>query len=408
MEKIESRFLRYVAIDTESAPAVETVPSTLKQHDLARLLTEELQAMGYEAEHDLEHCYVYATIPANNGKEGPVLGLIAHMDTSPDITGTNVKARIVKNYDGGDVILNEELDIVLSPDDYESLLDHVGEDLIVTDGTTLLGADDKAGVAEIMALAEYYAEHPEVKHGKIRIGFTPDEEVGNGPAFFDVEKFGADFAYTLDGGRPGEIEYENFNAASMVVKVTGRNIHPGGAKGKMINSVLIGIEFNNMLPVEQRPEFTSGYEGFFHLMSFEGSVESTTLAYILRDHDADKLEDKKAAALAAACYLNGRYGDGTVELTIKDSYRNMKEQILPHMHLIENAKAAMAELGIEPIIVPIRGGTDGARLSFMGLPCPNLCCGGYNAHGRFEYVTVQSLEKCFEIAREICRIYAEA
>lgn len=407
MEKIESRFLRYVAIDTESKPDVEAVPSTEKQHNLAKLLKEELTAMGYETEAD-EHCYVYASIPANNGKDGPVLGLIAHMDTSPDITGANVKARIVPNYDGGDVVLNEELGIVLSASEYESLQKHVGEDLIVTDGTTLLGADDKAGVAEIMALAEYYAEHPEVKHGPIKIAFTPDEEVGNGPAYFDVAKFGADFAYTLDGGDPGEIEYENFNAAAMTVKVTGLNIHPGSAKDKMKNACLIAMEFDALLPPEQRPEHTAGYDGFFHLMNMEGSVEHASLTYIIRDHDAQKIQDKEALALSAAAYLNQKYGAGTVEAVVRESYRNMKEQILPHMHLIENARAAMEKLGVAPITVPIRGGTDGARLSFMGLPCPNLCAGGCNAHGRFEYTSVQSLEKCFEIAREICAIYSKA
>ncbi len=407
MEKIAERFLRYTKIDTESQHDVNAVPSTDKQHNLARLLRDELTAMGYQAEAD-DHCYVYASIPANNGKTGPVLGLIAHMDTSPDITGANVNARIVENYDGGDVVLNAEKGIVLAAKDYESLQHHVGEDLIVTDGMTLLGADDKAGVAEIMALAEYYAEHPEVKHGPIRIAFTPDEEVGNGPAFFDVEKFGADFGYTLDGGEPGEIEYENFNAMSMTVKVSGLNIHPGSAKGKMKNASLIAMEFNALLPPEQRPEHTAGYDGFFHLTSMNGAVEEASLGYIIRDHDAAQIAEKKALALAAGDYLNQKYGEGTVVVTIKESYRNMKEQILPHMHLIENAKAAMEKLGIAPIIVPIRGGTDGARLSFMGLPCPNLCAGGCNAHGRFEYTSVQALEKCFEIAREICAIYNEA
>ena len=327
------------------------------------------------------------------------------MDTSPDITGKNVKARIVPNYDGGDVVLNEEKGIVLSPAEFDSLARHIGEDLIVTDGTTLLGADDKAGIAEIMALAEYLAEHPEVSHGPIRIAFTPDEEVGNGPAFFDVKGFGADFGYTLDGGRAGEIEYENFNAATLRVHVTGRNIHPGSAKGKMKNAIAIGMEFDSLLPADQRPQFTSGYEGFFHLNDISGTVEGADLLYIVRDHDAGKMAEKKALAEAAGRFLNEKYGSGTVEVSITDSYRNMKEQILPHMHLIDNAKAVMEELGIEPVVIPIRGGTDGARLSFMGLPCPNLCAGGENAHGRYEYTSVQALEQCFAIALGLVKKY---
>ena len=404
MEKIQDRFIRYTAIHTESKADVDTVPSTPIQFELAKLLRDELTTMGYTARMD-GHCYVYGEIPANNGKESPVLGLIAHMDTSPDITGKNVKARIVPNYDGGDVVLSEEKGIVLSPAEFDSLARHIGEDLIVTDGTTLLGADDKAGIAEIMALAEYLAEHPEVSHGPIRIAFTPDEEVGNGPAFFDVKGFGADFGYTLDGGRAGEIEYENFNAATLRVHVTGRNIHPGSAKGKMKNAIAIGMEFDSLLPADQRPQFTSGYEGFFHLNDISGTVEGADLLYIVRDHDAGKMAEKKALAEAAGRFLNEKYGSGTVEVSITDSYRNMKEQILPHMHLIDNAKAVMEELGIEPVVIPIRGGTDGARLSFMGLPCPNLCAGGENAHGRYEYTSVQALEKCFAIALGLVKKY---
>jgi tripeptide aminopeptidase len=383
---------------------MDCVPSTEKQHNLAKMLCAELQAMGYEATHD-EHAYVYATIPGNR-PQAPVLGLIAHMDTSPDASGTDVKAQIV-HYEGGDILLNKEKDIRLSPDEYEGLRKYVGQDIICTDGTTLLGADDKAGVAEIMQLAAYYAENPDAPHGTIKVGFTPDEEVGNGPAFFDVPGFGADFAYTLDGGEVGEIEYENFNASAMKVEVTGLSIHPGSAKDKMVNACLIAMEFNSLLPEQQKPAYTSGYEGFFHLCGMEGSIESATLTYIIRDHDADKFAAKEALAKAAADYINTKYGAGTLKLTIKESYRNMKEQIEPNFHLIENAKKAMESLGVTPITVPIRGGTDGATLSYMGLPCPNLCTGGANYHGRFEYISVQSMEKTFEIVKKIVEIYAE-
>jgi tripeptide aminopeptidase len=404
MERIEERFLRYVAVDTQSKNEMDCVPSTEKQHNLAKMLCAELQAMGYEATHD-EHAYVYATIPGNR-PQAPVLGLIAHMDTSPDASGTDVKAQIV-HYEGGDILLNKEKDIRLSPDEYEGLRKYVGQDIICTDGTTLLGADDKAGVAEIMQLAAYYAENPDAPHGTIKVGFTPDEEVGNGPAFFDVPGFGADFAYTLDGGEVGEIEYENFNASAMKVEVTGLSIHPGSAKDKMVNACLIAMEFNSLLPEQQKPAYTSGYEGFFHLCGMEGSIESATLTYIIRDHDADKFAAKEALAKAAADYINTKYGAGTLKLTIKESYRNMKEQIEPNFHLIENAKKAMESLGVTPITVPIRGGTDGATLSYMGLPCPNLCTGGANYHGRFEYISVQSMEKTFEIVKKIVEIYAE-
>ena len=404
MEKIEERFLRYVAVDTESAEEVEQVPSTERQHDLARMLCRELQEMGFEAEHD-EHCYVYGTIPGNR-PDAPVIGFIAHMDTSPDMSGKDVKAKIVR-FTGEDILLNAEKGIVLSVKDYPSLEKYRGEDIICTDGTTLLGADDKAGVAEIMTLAQFYAENPDVPHGTIKIGFTPDEEVGNGPKYFDVKKFGADFAYTLDGGELGEIEYENFNAAAMKVQVKGLGIHPGSSKNKMVNASLIAIEFDSLLPAQQRPAFTEGYEGFFHLHSMQGEVESATLTYIIRDHDAGKFEAKKALALAAGEYLNKKYGEGTVTVEIKDSYRNMAEIIRQHYHLIDNARAAMQELGITPITMPIRGGTDGATLSYMGLPCPNLCTGGANFHGRFEYIPVQSMELTYEIAKGIAARYAD-
>ena len=404
MERIEERFLRYVAVDTESAEEVEQVPSTERQHDLARMLCRELQEMGFEAEHD-EHCYVYGTIPGNR-PDAPVIGFIAHMDTSPDMSGKDVKAKIVR-FTGEDILLNAEKGIVLSVKDYPSLEKYRGEDIICTDGTTLLGADDKAGVAEIMTLAQFYAENPDVPHGTIKIGFTPDEEVGNGPKYFDVKKFGADFAYTLDGGELGEIEYENFNAAAMKVQVKGLGIHPGSSKNKMVNASLIAIEFDALLPAQQRPAFTEGYEGFFHLHSMQGEVESATLTYIIRDHDAGKFEAKKALALAAGEYLNKKYGEGTVTVEIKDSYRNMAEIIRQHYHLIDNARAAMQELGITPITMPIRGGTDGATLSYMGLPCPNLCTGGANAHGRFEYIPVRSMEMTYEIAKKIAARYAD-
>ena len=404
MEKIEERFLRYVAVDTESAEEVEQVPSTERQHDLARMLCRELQEMGFEAEHD-EHCYVYGTIPGNR-PDAPVIGFIAHMDTSPDMSGKDVKAKIVR-FTGEDILLNAEKGIVLSVKDYPSLEKYRGEDIICTDGTTLLGADDKAGVAEIMTLAQFYAENPDVPHGTIKIGFTPDEEVGNGPKYFDVKKFGADFAYTLDGGELGEIEYENFNAAAMKVQVKGLGIHPGSSKNKMVNASLIAIEFDSLLPAQQRPAFTEGYEGFFHLHSMQGEVESATLTYIIRDHDAGKFEAKKALALAAGEYLNKKYGEGTVTVEIKDSYRNMAEIIRQHYHLIDNARAAMQAIGVTPVTMPIRGGTDGATLSYMGLPCPNLCTGGANAHGRFEYIPVRSMELTYEIAKGIAARYAD-
>ena len=404
MERIEERFLRYVAVDTESAEEVEQVPSTERQHDLARMLCRELQEMGFEAEHD-EHCYVYGTIPGNR-PDAPVIGFIAHMDTSPDMSGKDVKAKIVR-FTGEDILLNAEKGIVLSVKDYPSLEKYRGEDIICTDGTTLLGADDKAGVAEIMTLAQFYAENPDVPHGTIKIGFTPDEEVGNGPKYFDVKKFGADFAYTLDGGELGEIEYENFNAAAMKVQVKGLGIHPGSSKNKMVNASLIAIEFDSLLPAQQRPAFTEGYEGFFHLHSMQGEVEAETLIYIIRDHDAAKFAAKKALALAAGEYLNKKYGEGTVTVEIKDSYRNMAEIIRQHYHLIDNARAAMQAIGVTPVTMPIRGGTDGATLSYMGLPCPNLCTGGANFHGRFEYIPVQSMELTYEIAKGIAARYAD-
>ena len=401
MQSVKERFLRYVAINTESAEAA-VVPSTECQRDLAVLLVKELKEMGASnVRYDETHCYVYATIPANCETDAPVLGFIAHMDTSPALSGANVKARCVPDYDGEDIVLNEALNIVLTVSDFPELKHYTGKELIVTDGTTLLGADDKAGVAEIMAMAEYLLTHPEIKHGAIQIGFTPDEEVGAGVDFFDVEGFGADLAYTVDGGRLGELEYENFNAAGAKVTIQGMSIHPGSAKDRMVNAILVGMELQSLLPVQQNPAYTEGYEGFFHLDSMSGSVELAKMDYIIRDHDKAKFEIKKKLFADACDFLNKKYGEGTVNAVIRDSYYNMKEQILPHMELIDNACAAMKKLGIEPIIVPVRGGTDGARLSFMGLPCPNLCTGGHNCHGKFEFICVESMEKTTELLVEL-------
>lgn len=401
MQSVKERFLRYVAINTESAEA-SVVPSTECQRDLAVLLVKELEEMGASnVRYDKTHCYVYATIPANCETKAPALGFIAHMDTSPALSGANVKARCVTDYDGEDIVLNDALNIVLSTTDFPELKEHTGKELIVTDGTTLLGADDKAGVAEIMTMAEYLLTHPEIKHGTIQIGFTPDEEVGAGVDFFDVKGFGAQFAYTVDGGRLGDLEYENFNAAGAKVTIQGLSIHPGSAKDRMINAILVGMELQQLLPVQQNPAYTTGYEGFYHLDSMTGTVEKAKLDYIIRDHDRTKFENKKKLFAEACEYLNRKYGEGTVSVVIRDSYYNMKEQILPHMELIDNACAAMKKLGIEPIIKPVRGGTDGSRLSYMGLPCPNLCTGGHNCHGKFEYICVDSMEKTVALLVEL-------
>lgn len=403
------KFLRYVKVDTQSDEESETTPSTVGQHDLAKMLVRELTDMGAEEiVYDREHCYVYATIPASEGCGNvPVLGFIAHMDTSPAVTGRTVKPRIVEQYDGGDIVLNKELSVVLKTADFPGLSRYVGKDLIVTDGTTLLGADDKAGVAEIMAMAETLLRHPEIRHGKIRLGFTPDEEVGRGADHFDVKLFGADFAYTVDGGPLGELEYENFNAAGAKLIVRGRSVHPGESKGKMINAILIAQEFQTLLPAAQAPMYTEEYEGFFHLENIRGTVEETVADYIIRDHDRALFEQKKKLFMDCAAFLNGKYGEHTVTVEMTDSYYNMKEKILPHMHLIDNAKAAMEELGIEPKVCPIRGGTDGARLSFMGLPCPNLCTGGENFHGKYEFACVQSMERVTELLIRLTEKMAE-
>lgn len=407
MEKVTEKFLRYVKVDTQSLDDIESVPSTEKQRDLANMLVNELKEMGASDVRLDEHCYVYATIPSNIDKELPVLGFISHMDTSNAISGKDVTPRIVENYDGTDIILNKELNIVLSPNKYPGLKKNIGNDIIVTDGTTLLGADDKAGVSEIMTLAQTLLSNPEIKHGTIKIGFTPDEEVGRGVDYFDVEGFGADFAYTVDGGELGEIEYENFNAAGAKVVFQGVSIHPGSAKNQMINALLLAVEFQNMLPVHENPMFTENYEGFYMISSLEGNVDIAKASYIIRDHDKHIFEEKKKRFQKIADYMNEKYGDGSVTVTINDSYYNMKEKIEPFFHLIENAKKAMEELEVKPIILPIRGGTDGARLSYMGLPCPNICTGGSNFHGRYEYIPVQSMEKVVEILLKIVELYSK-
>lgn len=394
---VAERFLRYVAYDTQSDENSTTVPSTEKQKILGAALAAELSQMGLQGAYMDDNGYVYAWLPATPGCEGvPCVGLIAHMDTSPDASGANVKPRIVE-YQGGDIVLNEEQGIVMREADFESLARYKGQHLIVTDGTTLLGADDKAGVAEIFTAVEYLASHPEVKHGRIAVGITPDEEVGQGADRFDVEGFGAAVAYTVDGGELGEIEYENFNAANAGVYFHGVNIHPGSAKNKMKNALLMAIEFMNMMPPAETPAHTEGYEGFYHLHGMKGDETEAELHFIIRDHDREKFEERKQYLGRVAAYLDGKYGKGSVELYLKDSYYNMKEKIEPHMYLILRARAAMEKAGVTPQVVPIRGGTDGARLSYMGLPCPNLSTGGVNFHGVREYIPVESLEKMVEV-----------
>ena len=403
MEKILDKFLRYVSFDTQSCEESESQPSSEKQLKLLEQLRGELQAMGIEATLD-EFGYVMASIPANTDKKIPRLGFIAHVDTSPDAPGDNIKPQIIKDYDGGDIALNPEKSLCVA--EFPEMAQYKGQTLITTDGTTLLGADDKAGVAEIMCAAEYMINHPEFKHGEIKIAFTPDEEIGRGVVKFDVKRFGADFGYTMDGGMIGELEYENFNAASAKIHVAGRNIHPGYAKGKMINACLVAMELNAMLPVEQRPEFTQGYEGFIHLTSFKGVVEEADMSYIVRDHDAAKLEAKKKIVQDAVDFINAKYGN-IVTAVIKDQYRNMREMVEPHFHVVENAKKAMEMAGIKPKVQPIRGGTDGANLSFMGLPCPNIFAGGHNFHGKLEFVPLESMEAASKVILNIVKLYAE-
>ena len=397
MKTVTERFLRYVSFDTQSDENSTTCPSTAKQKLLAAALVEEMQEMGIQDARMDEFGYVYGTVPGDPSL--PTIGLIAHMDTSPDASGADIQAKIVE-YTGEDVCLNEEKRIFLREKEYPSLKNHHGKHLIVTDGTTLLGADDKAGVAEIMTAAETLLAQGG-KHATLKIGFTPDEEIGSGAEHFDIQGFGADYAYTADGGTVGELEYENFNAAGAQVVVHGLNIHPGSAKDKMVNSQYIAMEFQSLLPVQQRPEFTQGYEGFFHLMSIQGEVERTELHYIIRDHDLEKFQQKKAVMAAAADFINRKYGEGTLELTVKDSYFNMKQCIEPVMYVVDRAMAAMKAVGMRPVAVPIRGGTDGARLSYEGLPCPNLCTGGENYHGRFEYIPVEDMELCVKMLVKI-------
>ncbi len=409
MSKVIDYFLQYVQIDTQSEDESSTTPSTLKQHDLAKILVSQLEELGaLEITYDIEHCYVYATIPASKGWEkAPVLGYIAHMDTSPAVSGEAVKPLLIENYDGKDIVLNKEKNVISRVADFPSLSRYVGQDLIVTDGTTLLGADDKAGVAEIMAMAAEMLENQALQHGKIRIAFTPDEEIGAGTDYFDVELFGADFAYTVDGGAVGELEYENFNAAGAKVKVQGKSVHPGDAKDKMINAILVLQEFQSLLPANQNPMYTEMYEGFYHLDRINGNVEEAVGDYIIRDHDKEKFEAKKELFIKVGDFLNAKYGEGTVTIDMKDSYYNMREIIEENLFLIDRAKEAMLELGIHPVTVPIRGGTDGARLSFMGLPCPNLGTGGHNFHGKYEYACVQSMEKNVELLLKLAEKYHE-
>ena len=403
------KFLRYVKIDTQSDDTTGTSPSTMKQHDLAELLFEEMKGIGVsDVFYDKEHCYVYGRIPATKGFENaPSIGFIAHMDTSDEVSGKDVKPRIVEKYSGDDIELSADGKIVLSPKSFPELKNHVGEDLIVTDGSTLLGADDKAGVAEIMSMAETLLTDASIQHGPVMIAFTPDEEIGEGTAFFDIDRFGARFAYTVDGGKLGELEYENFNAAEGKIKVNGRSVHPGDAKNKMINASLLCFEFHSLLPVFQNPMYTEKREGFFHLTEINGSTESATASYIIRDHDEALFNEKKELFKAAADFLNKKYGEGTVEVTIRDQYFNMIEKIRPHMHLVDNAKKVMTSLGIDPIDVPIRGGTDGAALSYKGLPCPNLCTGGYNYHGKYEYASAQEMRKVVDIIIGLVKIYKD-
>lgn len=401
------RFTTYVKIDTQSNEDSQTCPSTPEQWDLLNLLVDELKEIGMEEVTIDENGYVFATLPANTNKQVPTIGFLAHVDTATDFTGKNVKPQIVENYDGGDVILNKELGIVLSPEAFPSLKNYKGQTLITTDGTTLLGADDKAGVAEIMTAMNYLIQHPEIKHGKVRVAFTPDEEIGRGPHKFDVNRFGAKYAYTMDGGPLGELQYESFNAAAAKITIKGNNIHPGSAKGKMVNSIKIGMELNQQLPVREAPEYTEGYEGFYHLLSFHGDVEKTELYYIIRDHDRQKFEAKKENLVKIVDQLRQKYGEDTIGLKLEDQYYNMREKIEPVKEVFENAKEAMERLDITPVIEPIRGGTDGSQLSYMGLPTPNIFAGGENMHGKYEFVSVETMMKATEVIVEIAKIFEE-
>ena len=394
-------------MDTKADPESDTQPSAARELDLLKMLRDELVAMGVEATLD-EYGYVMASIPSNCGKEDvPAIGFIAHADTAPDASGANIKPQIIENYDGGEIALKGVPGLSLKPTEFPEMLQYVGQTLITTDGTTLLGADDKAGIAEIMNAVQYIVEHPEFKHGDIKIGFTPDEEIGRGVVKFDVAKFGAKYAYTMDGGSVGELEYENFNAAGATITIQGCNVHPGTAKGKMRNASLIAMELHNLLPVDQRPEYTCGYEGFFHLISFKGEVESATFSYIIRDHDMQLFEEKKVLIQKCVDFINAKYGEGTATLDLRHQYYNMRKEVEPHYHIVETAMKAMEMEGIKPKIQPIRGGTDGANLSFMGLPCPNIFAGGHNFHGKMEYVPLESMEKASKVILNIIQLYAE-
>jgi len=409
METLTNRFLRYVAVETTSNPDSETFPSAECEWNLLRMLAEELKAMGIEANVD-QYGYVMATIPSNLGEEGknvPAVGFIAHVDTAPDASGKDIKPQIIENYKGGDIVLNERLGIKIAVKDFPEIEDYKGQTIITTDGTTLLGADDKAGVAEIMQMAQYIVEHPQFKHGEIKIGFTPDEEIGRGVDYFDVAKFGAKYAYTMDGGKIGELEFENFNAASAKIHIQGRNVHPGYAKNKMINAILIAMELNALLPVEQRPEYTQDYEGFFHVIGIKGAVEEADIQYIIRDHSMAKFKEKKRMMQEAVNFINTKFGEGTATLEMKDQYYNMREEVMPHKQIIDIAVKAIEDAGVKPVIQPIRGGTDGARLSFMGLPCPNIFAGGHNFHGKLEYLPVESMQKAYEVVLNIISNYAK-
>ncbi|TXN35065.1 peptidase T [Flagellimonas hymeniacidonis] len=405
MEKLLPRFLEYVAIDTQSDPYSKTTPSTEKQWNLAKKLVLELHQIGMQEVSIDEHAYIMATLPSNIDKKVPTIGFVSHIDTTPDFSGKNVKPQIVKDYDGEEIILNKQKEIVLSPDYFEDLLQYKGQTLITTDGTTLLGADDKAGIAEIVTAMEYLVQHPEIKHGKIRIAFTPDEEIGRGAHKFDVEKFGAAWAYTMDGSQVGELEFENFNAASAKIQIEGKSVHPGYAKNKMVNAIGIANEFLGLLPPREVPEKTSDREGFFHVHSIKGEIESAEIQLIIRDHDQEHFEARKQLLHDITAKLQKKYGD-YITLNIEDQYRNMREKVEPVFHIVEIAKEAMESLGIEPIIKPIRGGTDGSQLSFMGLPCPNIFAGGHNFHGKYEYVPLESMEKAVQVIVKICELTA--
>jgi len=407
MSKVVERFLNYVKYDTRSDDESTSVPTTPNQLVLAKAIAEELNQIGMQEVMVDDKGYVYATLPSNIEKKVPVIGFVAHMDTSPDMSATHVNPQIVENYDGEDIILNRKLNIVLSPNQFPELKEYVGKTLITTDGTTLLGADDKAGVAEIITAMEYLIQNPEIPHGKIRIGFTPDEEVGRGADHFDVKGFAAEFAYTIDGGPIGELEYENFNAAGVKIKIQGRNVHPGSAKNKMINSILVAHELMALLPKDETPTFTEGYEGFYHLISIKGEVEETTLRYIIRDFEKDSFENRKKTIVEIAEKINQKYGQNTCSIEMKDQYYNMKEKVEPVKHIVETAFEAMKEVGIEPKVQPIRGGTDGARLSYMGLPTPNIFAGGYNFHGRYEFIPTFAMEKAVEVILKITELYTK-